>query len=143
METILLTSLTSILAALIAAGVTSILTRRREHEAEWRKLKHACYQEYISAMSEIVEGRSTVEAQRRFANAVNGLILVAPEDVLLARDAFLRENSVRNPSRSQSEHDRLLNVLLRAMRQDIHKKARVSEAYEFYLQAPPPGTPPS
>lgn len=139
MQSIILTSIISALAALLAAALTATLTRRREHDADWRKLKHAHYQEYVAALSGIVEGRSSAEEQRRYADALNGLLLVAPEPVLSAAAAFQSEISSRNPHRSDDEHDRLLNAVVRAMREDIHPKTKVSDGYRFQLIAPPQG----
>lgn len=137
MQSIVITSILSMLSAVLAAGLTAMFTRRREHEGDWRKLKHATYQEYVSALSGIVEGRATPEAHRRHADAVNSLLLVAPEEVLSERDAYLAATASGHPAISRGEHDRLLNALLRALRQDIHPKARVSTGYHFFLQAPP------
>jgi len=41
-----------------------MLARRREHEADWRKLKLGQYQEFILALSGVVRERATPEAQR-------------------------------------------------------------------------------
>lgn len=142
MENIVVTSIISAVAALLAAiltaTLTAVLTKRRERDADWRKLRLAQYQEYIAALSGIVEGRSSVEAHRRYADAVNSLLLVAPEAVLRARDAFLIRNSVSQAPLPREEHDRLLTVLLRAMRRDVHPRTHVSKSYAFFLQAPPP-----
>jgi hypothetical protein len=141
MQSIVITSVISMFSAVLAAGLTAMLTRRREHEGDWRKLKHATYQEYISALSGIVDGRATAEAHRRHADAVNSLLLVAPEEVLSARDTYLAATASGRPAISRAEHDRLLNALLRALRQDIHPKARVSAEYHFFLRAPPSDPP--
>lgn len=145
MESVVVTSIISAVAALVAAALTAVLTalltRRRERDADWRKLRLAQYQEYIAALSGIVEWRSSGDAQRRHSDAANSLLLVAPQAVLLARDAFLAEISSSNPSPSREAHDRHLNELLRAMRQDIHPGARVTGNYRFFLHVPSPERP--
>lgn len=82
-------------------------------------MRLAGYQEFVRALSGIVEGRESSEAHTRYADAVNAMLLFAPPTVLDALDAFLAETSVSNPSRSLERHDQLLTALLKAMRQDV------------------------
>lgn len=60
----------AILAGSIAALAAYWLTRRREQENEWRKLRLEQYKEYLAALSGIADGRSTDAAQARYADAV-------------------------------------------------------------------------
>ncbi len=69
---------------LLGAVLTYILTGRKEHAADWRKLKFEQYREFILALSGIVEGRSTDAAQLRYADAANAMMLVAPASVYQA-----------------------------------------------------------
>ncbi len=63
---------------LLVAVVTYVLTKKREHEADWRKAKLEHYREYVAALSAVVQGREiTPSAQARYADAVNALTLVA------------------------------------------------------------------
>jgi hypothetical protein len=139
MLTIALAAAGSIGSGVIVAIITYLLTRQREREAEWRKLKFGQYQELLLAMSGIAEGRSTPETQARYADAFNSMSLVAPRPVLTALRDYQDEISCRNTARSLDEHDRLLNVLIRAMRADIfsEKKAAARE-FEFRLITTPP-----
>jgi hypothetical protein len=92
MDRTLATGLISAIAALLGGVVVAIanyyLSLKREHEADWRKLKFERYQEYIVALSGVVQGRETLEAKLRYADAVNSLSLVAPQTVLSALQAF-------------------------------------------------------
>jgi hypothetical protein len=129
----------SILSAIVASVFTYALTRRREHETEWRKLKFGQYQEFVLALSGIIEGRSTPEAQARYSDAVNSMNLVAPSPVLRALSAFQSEISCRNKGRTQAEHDRLLNSLLREMRADMMPGRDKGSSLEFpFITTPPP-----
>ncbi|MFK2904834.1 hypothetical protein ISP17_12795 [Dyella ginsengisoli] len=119
MSNFLISNLGPLISALIAAGVTFFLTRRREVEAGWRAMRLAGYQEFVRALSGIVEGRESNEAHIRYADAVNAMLLFAPPAVLHALDAFASETSVSNQSRSSERHDQLLSILLKAMRQDV------------------------
>ncbi|MFG1299150.1 hypothetical protein V5F49_05075 [Xanthobacter sp. V3C-3] len=118
-----LTAGISALAALAAVFITAALARRREHEADWRKLKLAQYQEYVLALSGVVQGRATPEAQRRYADAVNALALVASVPVLEAHRAFQAEITYMNAGRSETEHDKLLDAMFRAMRKDVQPRS--------------------
>ena len=69
----LVAAVVSAVTALLVAAITSALTRRREREADWRRLKLERYQELVVALSGIVKERSTAEAQSRFADACNSL----------------------------------------------------------------------
>lgn len=74
-----LTALTAIAAglfALLVAVVTYLLTKKREHESEWRKAKLEHYREYVAALSGITEGRSSSAAQARYSDAVNSMTLM-------------------------------------------------------------------
>lgn len=134
----ILAALASGVFALVGVIVTSILAQRREHEANWRQTKAQHYQEYISALSAIVSGRSTPAAQERYADAVNALALVASPAVLDAVHAFQAEISYRNTVRSDERHDALLNVVIHAMRGDIQPATNRATVHPYRLLAPPP-----
>jgi Zn-dependent protease with chaperone function len=80
----MLTAALSALTALVTVVVTNFFTRRREHEADWRKLKLAQYQQLIVAFSGIEKSRYTPETVRQFTDAVNALALIASPPVLRA-----------------------------------------------------------
>lgn len=138
MVTAALAAAVSLIAGVMVAIVTSALTRKREHESEWRKLKFGQYQELLAAISGIVEGRSTPQAHARYADAVNSMALVAPSPVLMALHAFQNEISCKNISRSQTAHDRLLGDLLRALRADMLPKGADDAGIQFRLISTPP-----
>jgi len=101
------------------AGITYWTTKRREREAEWRKEKLAHYGAFVASMSGIVGGDATPDGQREFARASNNLLLFAPQAVIEALDAFRNEIRVSNADRSKERHDKLLAVLLMAIRRDV------------------------
>lgn len=126
-------------AAIIAVVLTNWLTRRREHEADWRKLKFAQYQEFVLALSGIVNERSSREGQARYSDAVNSMALIAPMNVLKPLTEFQSEISYINKTQSQESHDRLLDPLIRAMRADIHPHHMPEPVdYMFKLLGVPP-----
>lgn len=124
--------------ALAGVIVTSRLAQRREHEAVWRQTKIEHYQEYLSALSAMVSGRTTAPDQDRYADAVNSLALVASPAVLDAVHAFQAEISCRNTERSDERHDALLNAAIQAMRDDIQPSSTRAPTRALTLLAPPP-----
>ena len=139
MINILITSGVSAGTALIAVVVTNLLTRRREHEADWRRMKLSHYQQFVAALSAITEGRCSADAMRQYTDAVNAMSLIAPMNVLNALKAFQQEISYKNDRRSSSEHDRLFNVLVRAIRADIQPSNSENDPeFEFLLLGLPP-----
>lgn len=130
----LITAGVSATTALLAVFLTYLLTRRREHETDWRKVRLEQYQNFMLALSEITEGRSTSEAMRHYTDALNSLSLVAPIAVLRALRNFQDEISCRNVRRTDEAHDRLLNVLIREMRRDIHPSTPNDDSdFKFHL----------
>lgn len=119
MTTSVLVATISAFAAIAVAVATYFFSRRRDREADWRKLKLDHYKEYVLALSGIVSRRSTTAAQARYSDAVNLMSLVAPRAVLQALYAFQDEISEANDSRTQRGHDESLAILLRAMRRDV------------------------
>ncbi|AQW29464.1 hypothetical protein ACKZDW_20960 [Ralstonia syzygii subsp. celebesensis] len=122
-----LTAVATGLFTLLVAVVTYLLTKKREHEADWRKAKLEHYREYIAALSGITEGRSTPTGHARYSDAVNSMALIAPPAVLAAVYAFQDEISCRNTARSDEAHDRLLANVLLAMRRDVHPNSAAEE----------------
>ncbi|WP_156824727.1 hypothetical protein [Methylocystis rosea] len=136
---LLITTVVSAVTALIAVVVTNVLTRRREHEADWRRLKLAHYQQFVATLSAITEGRCTADAMRPYTDAVNAMSLIAPINVLNALRTFQEEISYKNDKRSSAEHDRLFNLLVRAIRADIEPShSRDNPEFKFMLLGLPP-----
>jgi hypothetical protein len=116
--------------ALVIASYS--FNRRRDRELEWRKLKLEHYKEYIAALSGIAGRRSTPEAQARYSDAFNSLILVAPAPVLKLLYAFNEETRISNAARTPEGYEKLQNALLRELRRDIHPDLE-DRALEFFL----------
>ncbi|KVD72793.1 hypothetical protein WI89_13795 [Burkholderia ubonensis] len=124
--------------ALAGVIVAARLTQRREHETEWRQTKIEHYQEFISALSGIVSGRSTPATQERYADAVNALALVASPVMLDPVHAFQAEITYRNSKRSDERYDALLNSVIQAMRDDIQPSGNRAPIRKLNFLAPPP-----
>jgi protein-S-isoprenylcysteine O-methyltransferase Ste14 len=61
-----LTTLFPVVAAIAVAVLTYFLTKRKEREADWRKLKFDLYRDYMNAVAGITEGRMTPESETRY-----------------------------------------------------------------------------
>ncbi len=119
METAIITALITFLGGVVVASITFWLTKQKEREAEWRKEKLAYYKSLIESLSGIVDGDSSPDGQRSFAKATNNILLFAPQSVIGALNEFRQEIRVSNSKRTLEEHDRLLAILLLAIRRDI------------------------
>jgi hypothetical protein len=133
METGIITALVSAASVVAGAGLTYYLTKRREQELEWRKLKLEHYKSFMSALSCVVGSRTNTENQSKYADAVNTLQLVAPEQVLVALYNFQREISRANASKTVISHDAALTRLLRAIRADVHPSLGREHTINFRL----------
>jgi hypothetical protein len=129
----------SAVATICAVIVTYYLTKKKERDSEWRKLKFGQYQEFILALSGVVRERATREGQRRYADAVNSMSIVATPEILSALMNFQREISYKNSQRTQQKHDDLLDALIRLMREDIYPgQSKTAPDFSFYLLGMPP-----
>ena len=107
------------IAALLAAAFTYAGTKRREREADWRKLKLDMYREFTTAMAGMAEGDASDEDKMRFNVASNSLHLIASSRTIGALEAFRREISASNQNRNLEMHDRLLSRLFWEIRHDL------------------------
>ena len=124
MEGTVFTALVSGAVALVTVAVTQpiacFFSRKRDHEADWRKMKLEQYKEYVAALSGTVHHPYDSAVQRRYSDAVNSMGLVAPPKVLFALYGLLDETSFKNESPTPQKYDSLLSSLMRAMREDTH-----------------------
>lgn len=140
MEGSVLVAVISSGAALAVAAMTYAFNKKREREAEWRKVKLEHYREYMAALSGVVGHRSNDQAQTRYSDAVNTMALVAPPGVLRALYAFQKEIRMSNANKSQVDHDKRLSDLLREIRQDVHPERPDDTGIDFMLMDAPPSS---
>lgn len=106
-------------ATILTVAFTYAFTKRREREADWRKLKLEMYREFATAMAGMAEGDADDEDKARFNVASNSLHLIASKDVVASLEAFRREISASNQTRSIEAHDKLLSRLFWEIRRDL------------------------
>jgi hypothetical protein len=143
MDGTVFTALVSGAVALVTVAVTQPITyffsRKRDHEADWRKMKLEQYKEFVTALSGVVHHPYDSDVQRRYTDAVNSMGLIAPPKVFVALYGFLEETSFSNRNRTPQKYDSLLSSLMRAMREDSHPKSP-KDSTEFIfrtLDCPP------
>lgn len=112
-------ALIGLLGSIVAAAFAYWSTKKREREAEWRKEKLFYYKAFVESLSGIVEGDASPDGHRLFARTTNNLLLFAPQSVIDALNEFRNEIRASNPNRSLEQHDRLLALLLLAIRRDV------------------------
>jgi hypothetical protein len=122
MDGTVFTALVSGVVALGTVTVTQTLTyffsKKRDHEADWRKKKLEHYIEYLAAFSVAVRKGSNSTEQQRYADAASSLTLVAPPSVLIALYAF--QNGLKSKDSRPDELQDMWSSLVRAMRKDCH-----------------------
>ena len=85
-------ALISASTVILVAAITFFLTKSKERGVQLQQRKQAQYQELLSAISDLADDSVPLEqARRRFAAAVNTIVLVAPQRVIDAVMAYYRE----------------------------------------------------
>ena len=135
METTVFVAIITAGASIILSALSFFLTKKKKREAELRKQKLDSYTELLSALSNLTGKDVTFESKKRLAQIVNHIWLIAPYSVTKALTDFLDESSDSNRSNfSQEGHDRLLTILLHAIRKDLGVKSRkFDQNFEFRL----------
>ncbi len=135
MDTSVQVAIISASASIIVAAVSFVLNKRAERRdaLQQRKLSH--YKELLSAISDLaIDGVDKEEANIRFANAVNTIALVAPQNVITALMAFHDEVKFSNPDRSSEGHDKKLNDLLLSIRKSLELPFKDDpDTFKFHL----------
>jgi hypothetical protein len=116
---VMIATIISALAAIIASAGAIFLTKRKEREAIWRAKKLSYYEEFFGAASGIVGNSAPPEAKVRFATGVNNLHLIGSFGVIKALHAFCDEIAESNPSRLAERHDALWSRLVWEIRADL------------------------
>ena len=106
-------------AGLLTAALTYAVTKRREREADWRKLKLEMYRDFTTALAGMAELDATNAVKMQFSVASNALHLIASRRTVDALDAFRYQISVGNPNKNMEMHDRLLSCLFWEIRRDL------------------------
>ena len=105
-------------ASILAAAITFFLTKSKERSAQLQQRKQAQYQELLSAISDLADYSVTLEqANKKFAAAVNTIVLVAPQPVIDAIMSYYRE--LTNKTTNGQRRAELLNRLILEIRKSL------------------------
>jgi hypothetical protein len=118
MNIALLVAVISGVVSIFGLIVGYLLTKQKDREADWRKMKLDLYKSFIVALSGQLNDLTTI--QMAYVEATNALALVAPPGVLNAVST-LNEAFVQRRSGISAE---TIQTLLRALRRDIHPHHR-------------------
>jgi hypothetical protein len=126
-------------ASILAAAITFFLTKSKERSVELQQRKQSQYKELLSAVSDLADGGVTLEqAQRRFAAAVNTIVLVAPQPVIAAVMAYYRELLSQTTNRPRRVE--LLKRLILEIRKSLELPFDDDpNTFDFELVAAPKG----
>ena len=94
----IITGAVALVVVSVTPPITYFFSRKRDHEADWRKMKLEQYKEYVTALSGTVHHPYDSAVQRRYTDAVNSIGLIAPPKVLIALYRFLDETSFSKSS---------------------------------------------
>lgn len=136
MDTTVQVALISAAASVIVAALAHVWTRYQRRADELREQKLGHYGELLSAISDLADfGQDQELARRRFANAANTIVLVAPPEVVRAVMDFHQETCASNSrNRTQERHDKLLKSLILRMRRSLDLPfARNEKDIDFHL----------
>lgn len=133
MQSSIIVAIISSATAVLVAACSYLFAKRREREAEWRKLMLEHYREYFSAMSGFTESRSTPDSMARYLDASNALLLIAPIEVIRALQAFHAINSQPKENRVDRHYDKVLSELIRTIRRSIQPMSQNDADVEFRL----------
>jgi len=114
MDAPIIVAIISAAAGLTASAFTFFLTKKKEREAEWRKLKLDRYGALLMAASDLAADKRD---GRSFARAANDANLVASPEVLATLRAFVE--CVSNPAMTVDMQDQVFTALMHAIRADL------------------------
>jgi hypothetical protein len=126
-------------ASILVAAITFFLTKSKERSAHLQQRKQSQYQELLSAISDLADYSVTQEqGQRRFAAAVNTIVLVAPQSVIDALMAYYRELASGTTNRQRRVE--LLKRLILEIRKSLELPFDDDpNTFDFELVAAPKG----
>ena len=115
------------------AAITYFFTKQREQDAELRRENLDHCKVYVASLSGIIDGQSSLEGQKEYAQAFNNLHLFAPQAVTDALHEYQRELDPSNTKRSKEGHHQKYTNLMAQIRRDLNVKPKDSETFEAWL----------
>lgn len=135
----ILVAVISVTGSIVIAAISYFLTKRQQREIDWRNLKLDHYRNLLMSISDLAVDNTDVEAHYRFAQAINTIALVAPQNVIEAMLEFHDGVKQSNEHRSQFLHDKLLAKLLFTIRKDLKLRPKDNiNTFNYHLVGAPP-----
>jgi phage gp36-like protein len=106
--------------ALAIPSVSYFLTKRNELKVAKRNLKLSQYQEFMDALSDILDREATDEGHQRFGRATNTLQLVASNEVIVALHTYREETGSLNKNRNEEKIEQVFSRLVWEIRKDLN-----------------------
>lgn len=136
MDSTIIVSIISALAAITIAAITYWSTKQREREAEWRKEKLGHYKEYFAALAANVGAHSTNESSKNYAIAFNTVGLFASQEVIKCLHNYQDLTRLPADQVPREKHDKLLTELVLAIRKDLKLKPKDNiESFKYMVIA--------
>lgn len=114
----------------MVAGLTYLLTKKRDRDAELRREKLEHYKRFARSLSGVCNGSPpSRDEQAAFAQACNDLNLIAPQSVLQALNDLPEQIDSGNKQRPSGYSNRLFkqfSLLFLEIRRDLGMKPRDS-----------------
>lgn len=115
MESTIVVVLIAMAASIVVPSITFFLTKKKEREVEWRKLRVEQYKELMDAMSNVAGESPSAESRKRLALTANQVGLFASPAVLRQMTRLL--NAVA--AGSGDNQDEIITSLIHAIRTDL------------------------
>ncbi len=96
----IIVAIITVVGSIVAAAITSYLTKAKDREAEWRAVKLTHYKQFMTALSAIVGPKPTDEERITFADAANDISLVGSPAVLVVYAVILTKLRIRTAAKS-------------------------------------------
>ncbi|NLO91207.1 MAG: hypothetical protein GX410_04360 [Elusimicrobia bacterium] len=105
---------------LLGSCLTYYFTKKQQLELEQRKLKQAYYEHFLKALSDLANNNTDIDAQKRFSESCNSLIVIASPMVVHKLMRFYDLVCMKSHEEARDKHDEYLRDLIIAIRQDIY-----------------------
>lgn len=114
MDTAVIVAIIGAAASLFTSALIFFLTKKKEREADWRRLKLARYDALLASINDLADNpRNGVS----FAKAANDVNLVASAEVLTALQSFI--DYLAAPHYSTTVQNQYFTALIYAIRKDL------------------------
>jgi len=131
-----------LLASVITASLSYYFTKKHQLKMEERRLKEEFYRSFIKAVNDAAIDNEDDDAQRRFAEGFNSLLLIANANVVIKLKefhSFIAESEIpRGSEEHMMKFNDLLTKLIKEMRYDLFGRKNINKNYPEVYRAGKP-----